>query len=317
MGMKERLTIDLPGFIQARESLGYETYTNNLYLKPFLEYCLELYPLAETITKEMIDAWLLQRPFRTNATKSCAVTSLRVFTRFQNTIGKPDYIPDEEYSVRVERYKPYIFTDAELKTLFHAIDSIPANFEAPNRELIVPVMFRMMYCCGMRPAEPLHLKREDVDLSSGTVFIRESKHKKDRIVTMSDDLLRLCGRYDSLFGTRVWFFQKWKGDEPLPTYWMTNQFRICFRNSGLPKRGDPRPYDLRHNFATRNLMRWVDEGKDVMALLPYLSSYMGHVHFTHTLYYVRLLPERLRLSAGINWESLDSVYREVETHEGD
>jgi integrase len=182
--MKETLSVDLPRFIQARNALGYETDNSSFYLKPFLEYCSEHYPLADTITKEMVDKWLLQRPFRTNATKSHAIADLRVFTRFQNVIGKHDYIPDEEYSTRVERYKPYIFTDEELQTIFHAIDSVPANFEAPNKELIVPVLFRMMFCCGMRPAEPLHLKREDVDLASGDIFIRESKRKKDRHIMM-------------------------------------------------------------------------------------------------------------------------------------
>jgi integrase/recombinase XerD len=178
MSMNEILSVDLPRFIQARKALGYETDNSIYYLKPFLEYCSEHYPLADTITKEMVDKWLLQRPFRTNATKSHAITDLRIFTRFQNAIGKHFYIPDEEYSVRVERYRPYIFTDGELQTLFHAIDSVPVNFEAPNKELVVPVLFRMMFCCGMRPAEPLHLKREDVDLSSGDIFIPESKRKK-------------------------------------------------------------------------------------------------------------------------------------------
>lgn len=316
MSMMEILSVDLPRFIQARKALGYEADNSSFYLKPFLEYCYKHYPLSDTITREMVDKWLLQRPFRTNATKSHAIADLRGFARFQNAIGKYDYIPDEEYSIKVERYTPYTFTDEELQTLFHAIDSVPANFEAPNRELIVPVLFRMMFCCGMRPGEPLHLKREDVDLASGNIFVRKSKRKKDRHIAMSDDLHHLCKKYDTLIGARDWFFQKWDG-EPFPTYWMTNQFRICWRNSGLLKRGNPRPYDLRHNFATRTLMRWVDEGKDVMALLPYLSTYMGHKHFTHTLYYIHLLPERLRSTAGIDWEKLDSIYGEVGLDEND
>ena len=38
---------------------------------------------------------------------------------------------------------------------------------------------------------------------------------------------------------------------------------------------------------------------------------MGHTDIKHTLYYVHLLPGRLRESAGIDWDSLDSVYPEV------
>jgi len=39
-------------------------------------------------------------------------------------------------------------------------------------------------------------------------------------------------------GPREWFFQKWNDDD-LSTYWMTNQFRICWGNSGLDKRSNP------------------------------------------------------------------------------
>ena len=53
------------------------------------------------------------------------------------------------------------------------------------------------------------------------------------------------------------------------------------------------PYTFRHNFATRTLMRWAEEGKDFGAYLPYLSSYMGHASFHSSYYYVHLLPEKL------------------------
>ena len=71
-------------------------------------------------------------------------------------------------------------------------------------------------------------------------------------------------------------------------------------------------YDLRHNFATQTLMRWIDEGRDVMALMPYLSTYMGHVSLEETLYYIHLLPERLKSSPGIDWKMLNDIYQTEE-----
>ena len=53
------------------------------------------------------------------------------------------------------------------------------------------------------------------------------------------------------------------------------------------------PYTLRHNYATRTLARWVDEGRDLGVWLPYLSAYMGHATYTATAYYVHLLPQRI------------------------
>lgn len=65
---------------------------------------------------------------------------------------------------------------------------------------------------------------------------------------------------------------------------------------------------MRHSFATRTLMRWIDEERDVMALMPYLSTYMGHVSLEETLYYVHLLPERIKSSPGIDWDMLSDIY---------
>ena len=58
-------------------------------------------------------------------------------------------------------------------------------------------------------------------------------------------------------------------------------------------------------------MRWMDAGNDVMALLPALSAYVGHSELESTLYYVHLLPERLRSSPGVDWGSLSCVWGEA------
>ena len=37
--------------------------------------------------------------------------------------------------------------------------------------------------------------------------------------------------------------------------------------------------------------RWLREGKDVNAMLPYLMRYMGHSDVKNTLYYLHLVPD--------------------------
>ena len=39
----------------------------------------------------------------------------------------------------------------------------------------------------------------------------------------------------------------------------------------------PRIHDLRHYFAVQALIRWYRAGEDVGALLPRLSTYLGHL----------------------------------------
>ena len=113
----------------------------------------------------------------------------------------------------------------------------------------------------MRPGEPFNLKTEDIDLKTGDIFIRKSKRGKDRHIIVSDDMRDLCTVYNGLAGKREWFFQYPDGGQ-IPTRWAQWHFSKAWRKSTLFSRGNnPRPYDLRHNFATRTLMRWIDEGR--------------------------------------------------------
>ena len=149
-------------------------------------------------------------------------------------------------------------------------------------------------------------------MKTGDIFIRKSKRGKDRHIIVSDDMRDLCTVYNGLAGKREWFFQYPDGGQ-IPTRWAQWHFSKAWRKSTLFSRGNnPRPYDLRHNFATQTLMRWIDEGRDVMALMPYLSTYMGHVSLEETLYYIHLLPERLKSSPGIDWKMLNDIYQTEE-----
>ena len=312
MTFQDTLNLHYEMMLKYRQAVGYSPYADKVYLPLFIRFCGENFADADSISKEMIDSWLATQSFKTKGTLANVLGILRHFTLFQNSIGFPAYVPDEDYAVHRNQYKPYIFSDDELQQFFTAIDSTPSTARCPDGMLIVPVLFRMMYCCGMRPGEPLRLRCSDIDLKNGDIYIKQSKRNKDRHIIMSEDLRCLCIKYDKLAGKREWFFQNSSGS-PFSTAWMGRQFHKCWKRSGLIDKGNPRPYDLRHCFATRNIMNWVDTGKDIMGLLPYLSTYMGHSKFSHTLYYVHLLPERLRQSANIDWEQFDKIWRN--THE--
>lgn len=297
-------------FLHVRASLGYSLDQYNSYLKNFILFCERNYGCDIEITREVLDNWIVDANFNNPKTRSTAISQIRSFTGYLQSIGRNSFIPPVvEYRQPIHTHdKAFIFNDYELKIFFETLDSIPPRNDIYHRERISPVLFRMMLCCGMRPQEPLSLFYEDVNLATGEIIIRQAKGRKDRRIIMSEDLRILCNKFDRYMPSpREFFFQR-DDKKQIKTRWMDNQFNICLKRCPITFEKKPRPYDLRHSFATRTIMRWTDEKKDIMTYLPYLSAYMGHSDIADTLYYVHLLPGRLKTSKGIDWNLLNQVY---------
>src|SRR5664279_5246017 len=64
-----------------------------------------------------------------------------------------------------------------------------------------------------------------------------------------------------------------------------------------PGRRRPRIHDMRHTFAVTSLIRWYQDGVDVPAHLPVLSTYLGHASPEATYWYLQAAPQLLALAA--------------------
>jgi integrase/recombinase XerD len=68
--------------------------------------------------------------------------------------------------------------------------------------------------------------------------------------------------------------------------------KIGLRGPAEPR--GPRLHDMRHRFASRTLLHWYQAGEDPERRLPALSTYLGHVHWADTYWYLSALPELMR-----------------------
>ena len=68
------------------------------------------------------------------------------------------------------------------------------------------------------------------------------------------------------------------------------QGHVSSERAHRPNRTRTQPHtataERRHHFAYANIERWMTQGRDVTAMLPYLARYMGHAGFESTFYYV-------------------------------
>lgn len=306
--------------LQFRGSLGYSEASYSSELFHFDQFCTTHYPSVKSLTEEIVMEWgKLRETEEINSFKHRLI-ALRQFGKYLNFRGKEAYIIPVDLIGKYKPFYPYLFSDEELSLFFKAIDSVVPNKCMPFKEYSLPVLFRLAYGCGLRPNEVRDLRRYDVDYKSGTIFIYNSKIKRDRIIGITPDLAELCSKYDklaeSLYPNRQWFLQISVKDS-YRTRWISNQLRKYWKESGLFDKSGcyPRVYDFRHNYATRILMKWFDNGEDIMVLLPYLSAYMGHVEFQSTAYYIHLLPERLRNNKSFDWYKFENLIPEVHYEE--
>jgi integrase len=197
---------------------------------------------------------------------------------------------------RPARYVPYIYTDQELAALFAQTDRCHYNSQVPFRHLVMPVLFRTIYACGLRVSEARLLRFADVDADAGVLTIRNAKGGKDRQVPVSEALRNRLAGYDVRVAGRTggeWFFPGTAG-QPLTLMNVERNFRRFLWQARIPHGGKghgPRIHDLRHVFAVNNLRSWFDRGEDAGALLPVLQAYMGHSSIADTDYYLRLTAE--------------------------
>ncbi len=83
---------------------------------------------------------------------------------------------------------PYIFNLSDAKRLQEVVDALPDRSRAPHRAQTYKTIFALLYGLGLRVGEAVRLKLGDVDFQRDTLFIRETKFNKNRIVPFGPKL---------------------------------------------------------------------------------------------------------------------------------
>lgn len=289
--------IYMDGLVEQKQSLGYPYVSSGRILREFDEYCMKHFPNEHSLTSDIAMGWASLKENEHPNGLLRRTTPVRQLAKYMISIGVNAYVIPSNIPKKQIRYEPHIFTKNELSAFFKAVDACQVSPFSIGRHLVIPVFFRLLYCCGLQSSEARLLQVSDVDLEVGTVFIRESLGHKDRIVYLSDDMVHLCKVYDDrirfLYPNRIAFFPNQKGsfyNRAIISYWFHlfwDKLAVSRTCVGNP----PRVHSFRHTFSVNRLNQWVEEGKDINAYLPYLSMYLGHVNQTDTDYYLHFVPE--------------------------
>jgi integrase/recombinase XerD len=156
-----------------------------------------------------------------------------------------------------------------------AVHNVKTDYQ---RQLVIRDLacFYLLWHCGLRISEVCSLLVNDVDLSDGKLFIRDSKERKDRVVYMSKTAVgALCHYLDVRHDPdSTYLFPTHSGHLKRGGLWKR------LRNYGRQCRVPVSAQRLRHTFASQMLA--------VGMPMPSLQRYLGHELMDTTMIYAEV-----------------------------
>lgn len=291
----------LTDYLRLRRGLGHQLADSARLLPGFVAHLDDI--AASRITVENALAWV-QRPDADPLSSVWVrrMAAVRGFARYLSGVDPATEIPPLGLVSFRQRWRPpFIYSEADIVVL---MQEVPRLIPTPLRAATFQTMIGLLAATGMRVGEAIGLGRGDVDWAEGVVVVRNSKFNKSRELPLdpssSDALCAYAELRDRLVArpSSPAFFISGKGT-PVCYAAFSEKFREGVRSSGVGEGWPtfPRVHDFRHSFAVNTLVRWHREGQDVGALLPRLSTYLGHLSPGHTYWYLSAAPELLALAA--------------------
>ena len=291
----------LADYLRIRRALGFKLDRAERLLGQFVAYLHD--HDAEVPTIEDALAWATSPTDATPRWWAHRLSTVRGFAAYLHALDPRVEVPPPGLLRRgPRRAVPYLYSAADIGALIDAAGMLPRPLGAATYQTLIG----LLAVTGMRVGEAIRLDRDDLDADhDGLLRVRHSKFGKSRLVPLHPSTVTALRGYlhvrDRLLpapaspallistaGTRLGYNNVWR------------TFHRLARQAGITARSAscrPRIHDLRHSFAVATMLDWYAGGADVPALLPRLSTYLGHADPKHTYWYLQAAPELLALAA--------------------
>ena len=290
-------------FIQEKRAAGFIYESEEWKLKHFDAFCIKESVAEPCLSRDLVKKWGTIREGEALITCSARTSVIRQFALFLLPLGIEAYIPSNFY--KAEKNVVHILSDSEIKAFFEAVDgySPAVGIEGFYRLAAeYKVIFRLIYCCGLRISEARKLRWMDLDLKQGTLRILQSKGHKDRLIYMPEDLTELLRTYEKALHDNYrcisdWVFPAREPETCLSNCTLDKMFQEFWVMTPYAEYCDKSPtvHCLRHTFVVKRMNLWMKEGIPLKEMLPFLSRYLGHQSPDETFYYYHQVAEAFRI----------------------
>jgi integrase/recombinase XerD len=288
----------LGDYLNLRRALGFRLASAGRLLGQFVDY-LEDHGL-DTVTTADALAWAMLPTTASRHWWAIRLSAVRGFAAYLHGIDPTVQVPPAGL-VRAGscRATPYLYSETEIDALVQAAATLAPSLRAATYQSLIS----LLAISGIRVGEAIGLDDEDLDVEHELLLVRDSKFGKHRIVPLHPSTMQALARYVDLR-------QQLKPPASPALFLSTAGTRLLHSNinltfagllaqTGLLRRSascKPRIHDLRHSFAVATVLGWYRDGADIPAMMPRLSTYLGHSDPKHTYWYLSAAPELMTLA---------------------
>jgi integrase len=263
MSARASLQARVNDYLTERHHLGFELHSMSLALASFALYVARVRHRGP-LTVDLMAAWARQDKAQrhTPGTGARRLRLLRPFARWVQQFEPRTEVPDESVFGPVPgRVAPHIYREDEIVELLAAARRL--NPQGGLRPATFETLFGLIASAGMRVSEALALLDADVDLTAGTLTVRQTKFAKSRRLPLHSSTVEALVRYRRLrcrqvrctaqtpffVGTRGRRLGQPLGKRQVHRVFVELRDQLGWVNRGA--HGGPRIHDLRHNSGTR------------------------------------------------------------------
>jgi integrase len=301
-GFTSAFATELDAYLAFKEKMGCYGASRIWYLKRFDAYCTA--HDRTTFDRKTVEGWVTAQLTSSDSRYRSWMSYIRDVGRWLQAHGNSDaYVLSDQWKAPFVPAHPYLLATGEIERFFAAAARLDA--QSPWRWQAA-AFFTLMHSCGLRTGEARLLQPDHLDLRQGHLDVVWSKGNRSRRLPLTPQVIEVLAACDRTarrqFGpSRQYFFCSAAGNQ-VTTATVGKIFGRIWDQAGLPRPvggQQPRPYDFRHHFAYANIERWMRQGLDVTAMLPYLARYMGHASVDSTYYYIHTSPDFMDAYADI------------------
>ena len=273
-----------PEFLGYKASCGNTSDTMEYQLVRFDRFCLNKNIKLREITEALYTEWVVELCQGVSpSTRYSYIRNFNSFCEYLSAHGINAYHKDYVHTALMCRhYIPHIYTLDEIRRFkqatMRAVELMPNNQMAK----MFPMIFILLYGCGLRLGEALNITKDDIDANAKTIRIIEGKGGMSRQLPLSNDIWDSLSSFIDIYhpnGIKQFLFCTKKSRAHTHKASCYSHFRKVLILAGIPHLGKgkgPRLHDFRHTFAVTSLRMFIRRDVKPRVAIVYLSRYLGH-----------------------------------------